>query len=342
MNIEDRLFGTTSNGEKVFAFTFSNTNGLEATVINYGAVLQSVRIPGRDGKKEELTLGFDTLEEYESDQSYFGATIGRVAGRISGGKFSLGEKEYILETNDGGNHLHGGPEGFSRKVWDVFPFIMKNKAGVKLFLESGDGDQGYPGRITVNLTVTMDEDNNLVFEYSAETTAPTPVNLTNHAYWNLSGTVGNKVLDHVLYASSSRYVQNGPGYIPTGEILPSENTPFDFTHPQTIGAAMPPEGYDNYLILDEKEGKDKPDIILSHPETGRKISITTDAPGFILYTGNFLEGRRCRRGIVSKHEGLCIETMEYPDAVNQADFPCIILKPEEKYSRRTSMNIAFV
>ncbi len=340
MNIEDRLFGKTSKGEKVFAFTFSNANGLEATVINYGAVLQSVMIPGADGGKEELTLGFDTLEEYESDQSYMGATIGRVAGRISGGKFSLDGKEYILAKNDGENHLHGGPEGFSRKVWDAFPFIMKNKAGVKLFLESEDGDQGYPGRVTVNLTVTMDEDNNLIFEYSAEATAPTPVNITNHAYWNLNGNSGGKVLDHVLYASSSRYVRHGRGYIPTGEILPSENTPFDFTHPSAIGSAMPPEGYDNYLILDKNEEKNKPDIILSHPETGRKISITTDAPGFILYTGNFLNGRSCRRGMLSKHDGLCIETMEYPDAVNQANFPDIILKPGEKYFRRTAVNIS--
>ncbi len=340
MNIEDRLFGKTSKGEKVFAFTFSNANGLEATVINYGAILQSVLIPGRNRKKEELTLGFDTLEEYESDRSYFGVTIGRVAGRIAEGKFTLAEKEYLLAKNDGENHLHGGPEGFGKKVWDVFPFIMNNKAGVKLFLESGDGDQGYPGSLTANLIITMDEDNNIIFEYSAETTAPTPVNLTNHIYWNLNGAAGSRILDHVLYASSSRHIQNGPGYIPTGEILSSENTPFDFKKASVIGDAMPPEGYDNYLILDEKKEKDKPDIILSHPETGRKVSITTDAPGFILYTGNFLDGRHCRRGSLSKHEGLCIETMEYPDAVNHANFPDIILKPGEKYFRRTAVNIS--
>ena len=340
MTVDDRLFGKTSKGEKIFAFEISNSSGISMTVITYGATLQSFIMPDKSGNREELTLGFDSIEGYESEHPYFGSTVGRVAGRISGGRFTIEGREYRLALNDGENSLHGGFEGFSRKIWDAYPFVSGKTAGVKLFLESPDGDQGYPGTLKVNLAISLDEENNLEFSYKAETSKSTIVNLTNHAYWNLNGAGKGKIVDHILSARASGYPELDKALAPTGKIIPSAGSPVDFTLPKRIGDDIPPSGYDHYLILDKNKDSFSPDITLYSGESGRKIEMTTDCPGVQFYTGNFLDGFSDRNGNLHKQDALCLEPGEYPDAVNHSSMPDTVLSPGSVYSRNTVMKFS--
>lgn len=344
MTVDDRLFGKTSTGENVFAFDIANSSGGSMTVITYGATLQSFRMPDKKGSIEELTLGFDELSAYEGEHPYFGATVGRTANRIKNGKFHLSGNEYQLDTNDGNNNLHGGFEGFSRKIWDAYPFVLGKKAGVKLFLESPDGDQGYPGTLQVNLTISLDEDNNLEFSYRAESSETTIVNLTNHSYWNLSGAGHGTILDHILEISSSLHLEVNEELIPTGAIVPAADTGFDFSKPKAIGRDIKSTGktggYDHCFVLDTETIQGA--AVLYDPISGRRMRLETDSPGIQLYTGNFLEGVRDRSGLLSKHSALCLETEEFPDAVNHDTFPKSILEPGEIYLRNTKMHFEII
>ena len=344
MTVDDRLFGKTSTGERVFAFDISNSNGLSMTVITYGATLQSFSMPDKTGSIQELTLGFRELSGYEGEHPYFGATVGRTANRIKNGKFSLLGTEYQLDLNNGKNSLHGGLEGFNRRIWDAYPFVIGKKAGVKLFLESPDGDQGYPGTLQVNLTISLDEDNNLEFSYRAESSKTTIVNLTNHSYWNLSGAGNGTILDHFLELSSSSYLEVDEELIPTGAITPTAGTVFDFTNPKPVGrdikAAGDTGGYDHCFVLNNVNTQRAG--VLFDPASGRQLVLETDSPGVQLYTGNFLEGVKDRSGTLFKHSALCLETEEFPDAVNHDNFPKNILNPGEIYVRNTKMHFEII
>ncbi len=333
MEVSSRLFGKTENGRDVYAFTIANSNNRTLTVITYGATLQSFRMPDREGNVEELTLGFDTIDGYEGSHPYFGATVGRVANRISNGIFSLKGKEYVLQCNDGSHHIHGGQKGFSRKIWDAYPYSTAGAAGVKLFLESPDGDEGYPGQLDVSLTVSLNEKDTLTFQYKAVTTAPTIVNLTNHAYWNLTGAGRGKIHDHVLQIRSHKYLESDAELIPTGNILPVEGTPLDFREPKPIGKDIEAAGgYDHCFVLDGQPATEVYD-----PLTSRRMVITTTAPGMQLYTGNFLGGQRDRTGSLESCDAVCFETQAFPDAVHHDTFTPIILNPGETYSSETTM-----
>ncbi len=340
MTISDSLFGKTTEGEKVHAFTVSNSNGVEITVITYGATLQSFKMPDKKGKQDELTLGFDTLEEYRGKHPYYGATIGRVANRIKNGRFTLDGKEYILARNDGVHHIHGGEKGFSRKIWDAYPFMEGRTAGVKLFLESSDGDEGYPGKLDVSVTISLDEESNLSFLYKALSSAPTIINLTNHAYWNLTGAGRGKIDDHSLFIRSSRYLETDKDLIPTGTILPVEGTPCDFRRPKPIGRDSEiAGGYDHCFILDGSSPQEKELVSLEvfDPVSSRKMELYTNAPALQLYTGNFLTGQKDRTGMLNRHDAVCFETEAFPDAVNHKNFPSILLNPEETFTAFTRM-----
>ncbi len=341
MTIDDRLFGETADGRKVFAFTVANTNGLEMTVITYGATLQSFIMPDKTGKRSELTLGFDKISGYESSHPYYGATVGRVANRIKKGRFTLDGKDYILTRNNGIHHIHGGREGFSRKIWDAYPFINGGTAGVKLFLESPDGEEGYPGKLNVSLTVSLDEDNTLIFQYHAATDAPTIVNLTNHAYWNLSGAGKGKIYEHTLSVRSSAYLETDGDLIPTGRILSVENTPLDFTKPKPIGRDIDAAGgYDHCFVLDSSGSREQSVMEVFDPVSSRKMELYTDSPGLHLYTGNFLKGETDRTGALDSHDAVCFETEAFPDAVHHKNFTPILLKPGETYSTFTKMQFS--
>ncbi len=341
MTVDNRLFGKTADGRKVFAFTVTNTNGLEMTVITYGATLQSFIMPDKTGKRSELTLGFDTVSGYESSHPYYGATVGRVANRIKKGRFTLNGKDYILTHNNGIHHIHGGTEGFSRKIWDAYPFINGGTAGVKLFLESPDGEEGYPGKLNVSLTVSLDEDNTLVFQYHAVTDAPTIINLTNHAYWNLSGAGKGKIYDHILSVRSSAYLETDGDLIPTGRIISVENTPLDFTKPKPIGRDIDAAGgYDHCFVLDSSGSREQAVMEVFDPVSSRKMELYADSPGLQLYTGNFLKGQTDRTGALDSHDAVCFETEAFPDAVHHENFSPVILNPEEIYSPFTKMRFS--
>jgi len=338
MKIDDRFFGNTSGGEKVFAFTITNSNNLEMTIITYGATLQSFKMPDKNGTIDECTLGFDTIEKYETENPYFGATIGRVANRIKGGRFECNGTTYTVDCNDGKNHIHGGNKGFSRKIWDAYPFINGKTGGVKLFLESPDNDGGYPGQLNVSLTITLDEDNSLTFSYHAVTSKPTIVNLTNHTYWNLTGAGKGNIYNHELSILSNAYVEVGDDLIPTGTILPVSDTTFDFRTPKRLGNDIfTTGGWDHCFILPQEKAPSTPDVILYDPMTAREMKLFSNSPGVQLYTGNFLEGQNERSGKLAKHDALCLETEEFPDAVNHNNFPSVVLIPGREYVRFTRL-----
>jgi aldose 1-epimerase len=336
MHIERIPFGKTKTGEAVDRFTVRNSGGMSFSLITYGATITSVVAPDRDGTLEELTLGFDSLAAYEGPHPYFGATVGRYANRIGGAVFRIGQKTYELDMNHGRHHLHGGAGGFSRRIWDGYPLKRENEAGVALALHSPDGDQGYPGNLDVKLTVMLSEKNELSFTYEASADAPTPVNLTNHSYWNLAGACSGKVYDHRLTLNSEAYLEVDEELIPTGELMPVDETPFDFRREKRIGRDLEEAGgYDHCFTLSAEHALSIPAAVVREPGSGRKMEVFTITPGVQFYTGNFLNGVETRCGKVQPHSAFCLETQEYPDAMNRENFPDPILQPNDRYFRKT-------
>jgi aldose 1-epimerase len=339
MTIERIPYGTTKNGDKVDAFFISNGE-VTFQALTYGAVLSSVTSLDREGTPAELTLGFDDLSGWESDHPYFGGTIGRFANRISKGRFKLEGKEYTLYTNDGTNHLHGGKEGFERRMWDGFPFQNEQEAGVKFSRTSPDGEEGYPGNLDVVVTYALSVNNELSIHYEAATDAPTLANLTNHAYWNLDGSGGRtSILDHELLIHSDSYVEVDKYAIPTGRILQVQQSPFDFRRRKTIGTDIQSAGgYDHCYKLTSAD-TDEPALAAEvySPLSGRVMKIYTTQPGLQFYTGEFLDGTISLRGGVpaKKRCALCLEAAGLPDSPNQPDFPSAVLRPGMRYIHKT-------
>lgn len=336
MDLRESNFGTLEDGREITRFDLSNTNGIKASIITYGGILISLEMPDRNKNVDEVTLGFDTLEGYLSDHPYFGATVGRFANRIAEGKFTLNGKEYTLARNDGENHLHGGVRGFDKVVWKAESDKGADSASVILSYLSPDGEEGYPGNLEVTAVYTLTEDNELRIDYTASTDAPTPVNLTNHTYWNLAG--GGSIVDHNLTLFADYYVPVGDDLMPTGELRHVGNGPFDFKLGKRIDQDIDDVGgYDHCWALNKKEGEFGDAAELYLPENGRFIKILTTQPGIQFYSGNFLDGITGRGGAkYEKHHGMCLESEYFPDAVNQENFHSPVINPGEKYSETTA------
>jgi len=331
-----KLFGTLPDGREVQLFNLYNKNGLTIRITNYGAAIQAILLPDGKGGHVDIVAGYDTLKEYVDDTAFFGATIGRYANRIANGTFVLNNKEYTLAKNSGNHHLHGGMEGFNKKLWSSKTFEVENGCGLQLNLSSLDGEENYPGNLDVTVLYEL-VGKDLEISYWATTDKPTPVNLTNHSYFNLSGE--GTILDHVLELKASHYTPVNDELIPTGEIAAVEGTPFDFTTPKPIGKdiAATNGGYDHNFVIDRESNDSLVWIAkLIDPKSGRILEVFTMEPGVQFYTGNFLDGTLSSGDFTYvKNAGLCLETQHFPDSPNQPDFPSTILEPGDKYYTKT-------
>ena len=297
--VSKATFGKTASGKEIDIYTCVNINGLVLKIMTYGAIVVSVEIPDRDGKLSNVNLGFESLDSYLAGHPYFGATIGRYCNRISKGKFSLNGKKYTLATNDGSNHLHGGEKGFDKVVWDARSFVDKSGAGIEFNYRSPNGEEGYPGNLDVTVVYTLTNNNELMVEFSATSDMPTPVNLTNHNYWNLGGVGSGNILNHELTIVANQYLDVNNNLIPTGKLLDVKGTPFDFTTPKTVGEhiqSIPkieglPQGYDHCFVLPDESKNLKFAARVKDSVSGRSMEIYTTQPGIQFYSGNFLDGK---------------------------------------------------
>ncbi len=336
---EKKLFGRLDDGREVTLFTLGNSRDLSVSIINYGATITSVRMPERNGKISEITLGFDNLPDYVGQHPFFGGIVGRFGNRIAGGKFSIGGQEYTLACNDHGiHHLHGGERGFYKVLWQAQAFEQNEAAGITLTYHSADGEEGYPGNLEVRVNYSLNENSELRIEYRARTDKPTPVNLTNHAYWNLAGAGCGSIKQHLLRLNCSRYLPVTETLVPTGEINDVKGTPMDFLRGKAVGKELDqvPGGYDHCFIIDRHDSGLAEAARLTEPESGRCLEVLTTKPAIQFYSGNFLDGITGRDGqVFTKHGGLCLETEYYPDAVHHSKFPNVILEPGREYNHVT-------
>ena len=341
--VKKAVFGDTMDGELVEIFTLANSHGVKARVMTWGATLVSMEVPDRAGKFANVTLGFDTLEGYLGAHPFFGVIAGRYANRIAKGKFTLDEKEYTLATNNGVNHLHGGLKGFDKKNWSAR--LTPGSNSVSFSITSTAGDEGYPGTLHAKVTYTLTEDNALRIAYEATAEAPTVLNLTNHAYWNLAGAGEGDILGHELTLHAAKFTPVDDGSIPTGKIDPVAGGPMDFTKAKTIAkdfAQMTgtPGGYDHNFVIDQaakKPGGLNPAAELYDPKSGRLMKVATSEPGVQFYTGNYLDGTVTGKGgkAYKKNFGLCLETQHFPDSPNKPQFPSTVLRPGTTYRSTT-------
>lgn len=341
-SIRQTHFGSTPQGQDVSLFILQNAN-IEVHITNFGGVITRILAPDAAGQPGDIALGFDELPPYFKDSPYFGAIIGRVGNRLAAGRFSLGERSWQLDCNDGDNHLHGGWTGFDKVVWTPTSFVTEQTVGLKLFYLSPNGDQGYPGNLQVMVTYTLNAHNELQVDYHAVTDQPTPVNLTQHTYFNLAS--GGKVLDHRLYLNADRFTPVKSGLIPTGELRPVEATPFDFREPKTIGRDIDAEdeqlrlgrGFDHNFVLNKGSARELSLAArVEEDSTGRVLEVLTTEPGVQFYSGNFLDASLSARGQTFGHRsGFCLEPQHYPDAPNQPGFPSILLEPGDEYISKT-------
>ena len=338
-------FGQTPDGKAVELYTLTNANGMEVAITTYGGIVVSLTAPDREDNYADVVLGFDDLDGYLAGHPYFGALVGRYGNRIAKGKFTLDGKEYTLATNNGENALHGGIVGFDKKVWRARGAVNRMGVSLALNLKSEDGEEGYPGNLEVKVVYTLTNDDELKIEYSAKTDKATPVNLTNHSYFNLAGQGTGDILGHELMINGDRFTPVDKGLIPTGELKPVEGTPFDFRRPTAIGARIEAEdeqlefggGYDHNFVLNASDD----DLVLAasvyEPKTGRVMEVYTTEPGVQFYCGNFLDGSNVGKGgkVYNHRNGFCLETQHFPDSPNKPDFPSTILEPGEEYSTTT-------
>ncbi|QEN08237.1 galactose mutarotase [Oceanispirochaeta crateris] len=340
MKISKKIFGTLPDGSKADLYTLEGNNGFVVQFTSFGGIITSIQYPNRKGKVEELTLGFDTLEEYTKTRYYFGASIGRFGNRIANGRFTLEGREYTLPQNNGTNCLHGGLDhAFDRKNWLTTPFENKDSVGVILNSFSPDGEEGFPGNLSTTMTYTLTYKGELILDYKAVTDKATPVNLTNHTYFNLSGIATGTILDHRLQLDCPFYLPVDENLIPTGEILSVKNTEMDFTTEEAIGTRIDQVaggGYDHCYVLPSGREVRKYGTVYD-PHSGRIMNVFTDQPGVQLYTGNSLDNVKGRGSqVYKKNGGFCLETQMFPDCVNQTHFPDCILRPGEVYSHTSA------
>jgi aldose 1-epimerase len=338
--VQKTSFGKLPDGTEIEQYTLSNSKGAVAKVITYGATLAELWMPDKAGKKVDVVLGFDNLASYAGDHPFFGATVGRYGNRIAKGKFSIDGKEYSLFLNNGPNSLHGGKVGFNRKIWTAEPVDSKHGSSVKLTYVSADGEEGYPGTLTVHVTYELSDDNALKISYQASTDKPTVVNLTNHSYFNLSGAGSGDILKEVLQLDADRYTPVDSTLIPTGELKSVDGTPFDFRKPTPIGernSQIPGiAGYDHNFVLNGPAGKLRKIGKVSDPASGREMEIWTSEPGVQLYVSLGLDGSiQGVGGAYQKFGALCLETQHFPDSPNHSNFPSSVVRPGKDYQTET-------
>jgi aldose 1-epimerase len=344
-DVERSPWGRLPSGEAVEAFTLRGSGGVRVRVAGYGGLVLSIHAPDREGRLADVVLGHDDLAGYLADDAYLGALVGRYANRIRGGRFALDGREHALATNDGPNHLHGGERGFNRVPWAAEPFHTSEGVGVALARTSPDGEEGYPGTLDVRVTYTLSARDELAVEYRATTDRATPVNLTQHSYFNLGGDPGRDVLGHRLCIEAERFTPVDPTQIPTGEIAPVAGTPFDFREAVPIGERIEVEdeqlrrgrGYDHNWVLRGGDGELALAARAWEPITGRTLEVHTTEPGLQFYSGNLLDGTFRGKGgqRYGRHSGFCLETQHFPDSPNQPGFPSTILRPGIEYRSRT-------
>ncbi len=342
------VWGKLPDGTSIDLYTLSNKNGLEAKITNYGGIVVSLLTPDKNGKMEDVVLGYETLDEYLKDNSpYFGSVVGRCANRIANGRFELDGKTYQLAKNNGENHLHGGVKGFDKVAWEAVPDTTSGEASLNLTYVSPDGEEGYPGNLEVRVVYTLTDKDELKITYFATTDKQTPVNLTHHGYFNLTGGAKRDILAHELSINSNGFLPIDDGLIPTGELRALGGSPFDFRKPKPVGNDInfdDPQlkvglGYDhNWILANPQGGKEPaPAATLYEPESGRFMEVLTTEPGVQFYSGNFLNGKLKGKGgvVYNTRWGLCLETQHFPDSPNRLMFPSIILMPGSNYSSTT-------
>jgi len=326
-------------------FTLTNGNGVELRAIPYGARIQSLRVPDRQGQLDDVVLGFETAAEYEKANPYFGAVVGRYANRIGNARFELDGRTYQLAANNGKNHLHGGVKGFDKVIWKGESVTDTRGQSVRFAYTSADGEEGYPGALDVRVTYTLTNNNELIVDYRATTTAKTIVNLSQHSYFNLAGQASRDVLDHEMQIDADRYTPVDDGLIPTGELAPVEGTPFDFRAATTIGQRIGDDhpqlklgrGYDHNFVLTRTGDGLQRAARVTEPSTGRTMEVWTTEPGMQFYSGNFLDGSiTSKQGrVVRQRFGFCLETQHFPDSPNKPSFPSTVLEPGAEYRSTT-------
>ncbi|WP_228893218.1 aldose epimerase family protein [Pseudoduganella aquatica] len=342
LRITEAPFGATTDGVEVQLYTLANRNGTTVKITNYGGIITELHVADRDGRLADVTHGFDSVAPYCGDVPYFGALIGRYGNRIKHGRFELDGRTVLLDVNDGENHLHGGALGFHKQVWDATPLVAQDSVALKLVYLSRDGEQGYPGNLRVEVVYELNNANELSVRYKAETDQATPVNLTQHAYFNLAGQ--GDILGHELAIHADRYTPIDGKSIPLGELAPVAGTPFDFRAAQTVGSRINAQdvqlangkGYDHNWVLNGQDGELELAATLRDPQSGRVLELYTREPGLQFYSGNFLDGSLKGKGRSYEYRtGLCLEPQHHPDSPNHPEWPSTILRPGETYFTET-------
>ena len=344
--IRSGVFGQAPSGEDIHWYELRNSNGMIACVHNWGATLYELHIPSSIGRTADVVLGFDDMKGYLSDDNqYFGCTTGRYANRIAKGQFTLGADSYQLATNNDPNHLHGGTRGIDKRVWTA---AVTSASSVRFSYTSPDGEEGYPGEVTMVVTYTLTEQNALVIEYEANTDKPTHLNLTHHSYFNLSGAGSGTVLDHELQLFASRYTPTDATMIPTGETKPIASTPFDFRIPTSLRrstetlSATPALGIDHNFVIEGTPDALRTAAYLHDPASRRSMTVHTTEPGLQVYTGNYLFGQTGKsEQVYAQRSAICLEAQHFPDSPNHKSFPSTILQPDETYTQRTEYRFAW-
>ena len=344
-SLSQSSFGTTPTGDSVTLYTLTNRQGVEARIMNFGGVVVSLKVPDRNDSLADVVLGFDELEPYLESAPYFGAIVGRYGNRIANGKFTLDGTEYNLAQNNGPNHLHGGLKGFDKVLWQAKPVEADSSVGLILNYRSADGEEGYPGALSVTVEYILTNNNELRIEYEATTDAPTVVNLTNHSYFNLAGQNQGPILDHEMMINADRFVPIDSTSIPLGPLASVEETPMDFNQPTKIGERINNDhpqlvngtGYDHCWVLNKSGDELSQAAAVHEPTSGRVMEVFTTEPGVQFYSGNFLDGSLPGKegAVYGRRTGFCLETQHFPDSPNQSDYPSTELRPGEKYQTTT-------
>ena len=343
LEIEEKQFGTTAEGDSVTLYKLVNTNGMSMEVMDYGGIITRLTAPDRNGNYQDVVLGFESLQPYLDGHPFFGALVGRYGNRIAGGKFTLDGQEFTLVKNNGDNHLHGGTLGFDKKVWDSRAMDTPEGPMLELRYTSADMEEGYPGELQVKVTYLLRNDDALKIDYTATTDRPTIVNMTQHSYFNLNPEAEN-ILDQELTIYADKYLPVDQGLIPLGPPENVQGSPFDFLQPHAVGQRINDNndqlkiggGYDHTWIINGEPGELRKAAVLYDPDTGREMTVETTEPGVQFYTANFMDGRLRGKGkVYHKHGGLCLETHHYPDSPNKPEYPSVRLNPGQTYSTTT-------
>lgn len=340
--IQKNKFGMTTDGQPVYAYTLTNPSGASMTAITYGGIITQIKVPDKNGNIGDVVLGFDNVQQYENEATYFGAIIGRYANRIANGEFKLGDTTYKLATNNGPNMLHGGFKGYDKRIWAADTAFTADGPSVRFSLVDPAGTEGFPGTVHISVIYTMTTDDTVKIQYFATTDKATPINFTSHSYFNLKDDGRSPIFDHVLQVEADKYLPVDATAIPTGQIAPVKGTPIDFTSPKPIGKDLKamggnPPGYDHNLCLRSQDGSLAEAAVVDEPTTGRHMEVWTTEPGLQLYTGNFLDGTlKGKDGVVyQQYSAFALECQHYPDSPNHKNFPSTILKPGQFYRQIT-------